>query len=135
MTRVTIPESLLACMQTHAAQSPTVEVCGLLGARRGVPVSCYPVNNAARDPAARFDMDARGQLDAMRTMRERGETLFAIYHSHPRGPSAPSAVDLQEAAYPQALYLILSPDRRGFEVRAWRLAASRFVAVELIAER
>ncbi|MEJ2687811.1 MAG: M67 family metallopeptidase [Gammaproteobacteria bacterium] len=134
MTHVAIPEALLACMRTHAAQSPAIEVCGLLGARRGVPTGCYPVANAAPNPASRFDMDVRGQIDAMRTMRERGEALFAIYHSHPRGPSAPSAVDLREAAYPQALYLILSPGRAGFQVHAWRLAGPRFVPVELIAE-
>lgn len=133
MNRVSIAGSLLTCMQKHAAQSPTAEVCGLLGARGGVPVSCFPVANTARDPTRRFEMDPRGQIDAMRAMRERGETLFAIYHSHPQGPPAPSAVDLHEAAYPQAVYLILSPGEHGFEVRAWRLTPSGFVPVDLIA--
>ena len=44
----------------------------------------------------------------MRTLRERGETLFAIYHSHPAGPATPRPPTFAEAAYPQALYLIIS---------------------------
>ena len=41
-------------------------------------------------------------------MRERGEQLLAIYHSHPRSADPqPSATDVRLAYYPSAVYLIV----------------------------
>ena len=41
-------------------------------------------------------------------MRERGEQLLAIYHSHPRSTEPqPSATDVRLAYYPSAVYLIV----------------------------
>jgi len=69
-----------------------------------------------------FAMDPTQQITAMRTMRERGETLFAIYHSHPNSPPLPSATDLAQANYPDTLYLIISLQTRGvLEMRGFYL--------------
>jgi proteasome lid subunit RPN8/RPN11 len=67
-------------------------------------------------------------------MRERGEELFAIFHSHPQAPAEPSATDLELAAYPDALYLIVSLNTKGvLELRGFRIDASRAVEeVELL---
>ena len=41
-------------------------------------------------------------------MRERGEQLIAIYHSHPRSANPePSPTDVRLAYYPSAVYLIV----------------------------
>ena len=41
-------------------------------------------------------------------MRERGEELLAIYHSHPRSAEPrPSETDVRLAYYPQATYFII----------------------------
>ena len=123
MQSVTLPRTLVNEMLHHAQLSPASEVCGLIGARTGVPSRCYPVANIAGEPGHLFQMDPRGQIDAMRAMRERGESLFAIYHSHPYSQPAPSETDLIEAGYPEALYLIVSLDTKGvLEMRGWRLA-------------
>ena len=59
----------------------------------------------------------------MKTMRENGETLFAIYHSHPSAPPEPSIHDLEGLGYPDALYLIISLNIKGvLEMRAWQRA-------------
>jgi len=97
----------------HAQLSPDGEVCGLIGSRDGLPSHCYPVANIATTPRRLFAMDPAQQIAAMRDMRERGEALFAIYHSHPAGPSFPSATDLAQANYPKTLYLIISLQTRG----------------------
>lgn len=131
----TLPRHLTQQLLHLAQASPDLEICGLIGARDGLPVSCYPVANAAAAPASRFQLDAQGQIDAMRSLRERGETLFAIFHSHPTAPAEPSAEDLAQAAYPEALYLIISLNTKGvLEMRSFRLQAdgAGFQEVELL---
>ncbi|MFA5531291.1 MAG: M67 family metallopeptidase [Thiohalomonadaceae bacterium] len=122
MSEIALPRSLVNRVLAHAQQSAEAEVCGLIGARNDTPVQVYPVPNAADDPSRLFVMEPAAQVRAMATMRERGETLFAIYHSHPHAPATPSARDLAEAAYPEALYLIISLDTRGvLDMRGYRL--------------
>lgn len=130
-----IPRLLVNQLLHHAQLSPDLEVCGLVGAKNGEPISCYPVANAATEPATRFQLDPKGQIDAMRAMRERGEELFAIFHSHPTAPAQPSAEDAAQAAYPDALYLIISLNTKGvLEMRGFRLQAdgAGFQEVELL---
>lgn len=108
----------------HLAQiSPEQEVCGLVGANADEqPITCYPIDNSADTPHNRFLLDPAQQIAAMRRMREQGETLFAIYHSHPHAPALPSPTDLEQAAYPQALHLIISLDTKGvLELRCFKL--------------
>lgn len=55
-------------------------------------------------------------------MRNQGEELFAIYHSHPTAPAQPSSADLELAAYPDAVYLIISLNTKGIlELRGFRI--------------
>ncbi len=107
----------------HLAQiSPNFEICGLIGSKNGLPTHCYPIKNAAEQPQQRFLLDAEQQISAMSTMRELGEDFFAIYHSHPTAPAIPSTHDLELAAYPDALYLIISLNTKGIlEMRGFKI--------------
>ncbi len=107
----------------HLAQiSPDLEICGLIGSKNGLPSSCYPVKNTAEHPQQRFQLDAAQQISAMAKMRDQGEQLFAIYHSHPTTPATPSITDLELASYPEALYLIISLDTKGvLEMRGFTI--------------
>ncbi|AEG02195.1 Mov34/MPN/PAD-1 family protein [Methylomonas methanica] len=112
----------------HLAQlSSDAEVCGLVGAdRHGLPCSCYPVDNAAANPQNRFSLEPGQQIAAMKHMRENGQTLFAIYHSHPTAPATPSATDIEQASYPDALHLIISLNTKGvLEMRAFKIAGNQ----------
>ena len=107
----------------HLAQiSPDLEVCGLIGSKNGLPSSCYPVKNTADQPRQRFQLDAGQQISAMAKMRDLGEQLFAIYHSHPAAPATPSITDLELASYPEVLYLIISLNTKGIlEMRGFKI--------------
>ncbi len=119
----TLPRSLVNLLLTQAQQSPEKEICGLVSSRNGQPTKVYPVPNIAAEPGRLFQMEPQGLIDAMRNMREQNKELFAIYHSHPRSPAVPSATDLQQADYPDALYLIISLDTKGvLEIRGYRLS-------------
>jgi proteasome lid subunit RPN8/RPN11 len=55
-------------------------------------------------------------------MRERGEQLISIYHSHPRAINPePSPTDVRLAYYPSAVYLIAGLGQSEPCVRAFRI--------------
>ena len=118
----------------HLAQiSPDIEVCGLIGSKNGLPTHCYPITNSAEQPRQRFLLDAGQQISAMTKMRELGEELFAIYHSHPTAPAQPSTHDLEQAAYPEALYLIISLNTKGIlEMRGFKIHQKTAVEIPLM---
>jgi len=98
----------------HAALlSPEQEICGLIGAAKGVASSCYPIENIAKQTKTRFQLDEKQQINAISSMRDKNETLFAIYHSHPSAPATPSETDIKLASYPEAFQLIISLNTKG----------------------
>ncbi|HEB92256.1 MAG TPA: M67 family peptidase [Gammaproteobacteria bacterium] len=122
MTPIPFPRPLINQILQQAQQAEDSEICGLVSARSGQPAHCYPVANAAEKPTHRFRMHPQQQIEAMRQIRERGEELFAIYHSHPHTPAVPSATDLREATYPDVLYIIISLATEGtLEMRGFHL--------------
>lgn len=131
MSTVAIPRTLVNRILEQAQRSPEAEVCGLIAGRQGQPLRCYPVANTDPRPEHHFLMEPHQQIAAMREMRERGEELFAIYHSHPDPPPLPSAEDLSQAAYPDALYLIVSLATKGtLQLRGFELKDGAMNAVD-----
>jgi [CysO sulfur-carrier protein]-S-L-cysteine hydrolase len=120
---VRIPRAVLNAILREAQRVPGEEVCGLVSGNCHGLQRCYPAANVAADRTRRFEVDAQSQIDTFRDMRERGEELAAIYHSHPDGPALPSSTDIAECQYPDVLYLIVSlrrdgvPEMRGFHIR------------------
>ena len=130
---IQIPRKLTNQLLHLAQLSPDLEVCGLVSSLNGVPSHCYPVANVAEHPQQRFQLDAGQQISAMAKMRELGEDLFAIYHSHPSAPALPSTHDLEEATYPEALYLIISLNTKGIlEMRGFKIDQKTAVEIPLI---
>lgn len=124
MEHIILPRQLVNQILHHAQTSPDTEVCGLITAKHGKPQRCIAVPNVSAHPERLFAMDPAGQIEAQRRMREQGEELFGIYHSHPHSPATPSATDLEQAGYPEALYIIVSLNTRGvLEMRGFRLRA------------
>ena len=122
MSAVRLPRSIVNQLLYLAQKSPEAEICGLISRDRRGFRKCYPVVNVADDKKHFFALDPKGQIDAMRSMREHGEELAAIYHSHPDSPALPSLADIEQHEYPGVLYLIISlgtkgaPEMRGFHI-------------------
>ena len=122
-TEICLPRKLTNQLLHLAQISPETEVCGLVGAdANGLPVSCYPVDNSAQTPKTRFLLEPSQQIAAMKAMREKDQSLFAIYHSHPDAPAEPSPTDIEQAGYPEAVHLIISLNTKGvLEMRAFKI--------------
>jgi proteasome lid subunit RPN8/RPN11 len=129
---VQIPRTLVNQLLHQAQLSPAQEVCGLVG-QNSEQCECYPIENVAVDASVLFALNASEQLAAFKTMQEKGQSLFAIYHSHPSSPPIPSSIDVEEANYSEALYLIISLNTKGvLEMRGFYLNGQSTEEVELI---
>ncbi len=133
MPIVHLPRPIVNQILAHVQRDEEREVCGLISSLNGKPHQCYEINNIAANPATHFKMDPGEQIDTMREIREAGAQLYAIYHSHPHGPAKPSAIDLKEAGYPDAVYLIISLDTTGIlEMRGFQIKQEIATEVALV---
>ncbi len=136
-----LPRPLVSRLLAQAQASPDEEICGLIAGKQiddddsEPEYTLYPIDNIAPDRRRRYQLDPAQQIAAMRDMRERNKPLVCIYHSHPHSPAIPSATDMAEAGYPEAVYLIISLDVKGvIEMRGWRLTppdSAREISVEV----
>jgi proteasome lid subunit RPN8/RPN11 len=113
-------------MSAHAREVSPAECCGLIG---GVgderAQSVYRLRNVAADTLVAYEAAAEDLFAAQKRMRERGEQLLGIYHSHPRSPDpVPSVTDVRLAYYPSAIYFIIGLSGREATLRAFRIAES-----------
>lgn len=107
------------------------EVCGLLGLRADGGIVHFPITNAERS-LTYYAMDGKELLRAMRTIEDEGWGL-AIYHSHTHTEAYPSRTDVELAAYPDAIHLIVSlQDRDTPQLRAFRIVEGRISEVPLL---
>jgi len=132
MNEISIPRKIVQNLLHHAQQTPNEEVCGLVSSKNNIATQTYPIKNIATNPAEFFNLDAQQQIKAMAEIRNKQEQLFAIYHSHPTAPAIPSKTDLDQAGYPDALYLIISLNVKGImEIRGYQLKNEQFIEVAL----
>ncbi|NOQ64597.1 MAG: hypothetical protein GQ582_08810 [Methyloprofundus sp.] len=129
---ITLPRKIVQNLLHHAQQTPELEVCGLISSQDQQPYRSYAIKNAADQPERFFQLDPQEQIQAMATMRDNNEQLFAIYHSHPTAPASPSKTDIALANYPEALYLIISLNTKGImELRAFKILEEHFTELAL----
>ncbi|MFZ4504379.1 MAG: M67 family metallopeptidase [Methylovulum sp.] len=127
-----LPRKLINQLLHLAQLSPEHEICGLIGLQPLHTYHCYPITNTAKQSQHQFLLDSSEHIAAMKTMREQNETLFAIYHSHPHAAAIPSLSDIQLAAYPDALYLIISLNTKGILVlRGYRINQQHAIEIPL----
>lgn len=118
----------------HIDQTPTVEVCGLIGGvwqpydRVAVAYSSVPIPNVDPQPTLRYRMSPKHQLKTMLLFMRQGWEVIGIYHSHTDGQAVPSPTDIAEATYSDAIYLIGVPYG---ELRGWRILRGRVEEVHL----
>lgn len=109
---------------TNAKEAAPAECCGVIGgSAEGLVRNVYPLRNVAADVRVSYEAAPEDLFSAQRQMRERGEELLAIYHSHPRAAEpVPSETDVRLAYYPKALYFIIGLGSSQPVIRAFRIA-------------
>jgi proteasome lid subunit RPN8/RPN11 len=112
---------LLGTMVRHFRSELPKEGCGILAGTGNVATRFIPITNRLASATA-YDMEPAELIAALRSVRESGERMLAIGHSHPGGPALPSRRDIDSAYYPEAAHIIVSlasaenPVARGFRI-------------------
>lgn len=128
-----IPKPVYDELLAHAREDAPNECCGLIGGSDGVAKTVYRARNAEASPL-RYNLDPQDQFRIMTAMDEKGEELAAIYHSHTASPAYPSQTDINLAAYPDALYLIVSLAKGEKDLRGYRIEDGVVTEVDLAVE-
>jgi proteasome lid subunit RPN8/RPN11 len=126
-----ITEAVKRAIEEHALCSRPAECCGLLSGERGLITDLHPLPNDADMPESRYFASPEDLFTAMRRIRETGQKLLGIYHSHPRTPAYPSTSDVEMAFYPEAFYFIISLEPR-VEMRAFKIEGVRIERVDVM---
>jgi len=126
---LTLGAEVLEEIIAHAKKAYPKEDCGVIA---GFDVGRFiPMKNVA-DTETEFEMDPQELIRVLRDIRNSGQRLIAIYHSHPKGPARLSSKDIERAYYPDAAHLIVSladPERP--RVAAFRIIDAQPMEVEV----
>lgn len=118
---VRIEQVYVSEMIEHAKQDVPNECCGVLLGREGRVTLLRRCTNAEQSPF-RYSVAPRELLEIDRQARENDWDVLAIYHSHTHTEAYPSPTDVRLAAYPDAIYILVSlkepePVVRAFHIR------------------
>jgi [CysO sulfur-carrier protein]-S-L-cysteine hydrolase len=130
---VRIPRAMYEEMVAHAREEAPNECCGMIGAQDGEARTLYRARNAEASPL-RYNLDPQDQFRIMKEMEERGQDLAAIYHSHTGSPAYPSQTDINLAAYPDAVYVIVSLAEAEHPLRGFHIRDGEVEETELVVE-
>jgi [CysO sulfur-carrier protein]-S-L-cysteine hydrolase len=129
-----ISQQLVDEIVAHAREDLPNECCGMVGGSDGEARAVYRARNEFATPYSfRIASDDQYRIQEVE-MRNRGEELLAIYHSHTKTAAYPSQTDLNEAEkWPEPMYLIVSlqdrvaPVVNGFWLRDLKIAEAELV--------
>jgi proteasome lid subunit RPN8/RPN11 len=131
MMKLEIGRSIFEEMVAHLRSVYPLEGCGLLAGLDSHVQSHYPIDNHLNSPVA-FEMEPAQLVASFMDFEGLGQSLLAIYHSHPDSAPTPSARDVQQANYPEAVQIIVSfeePDSP--KISAFKVFDGRFSPITL----
>jgi proteasome lid subunit RPN8/RPN11 len=137
VTAVRVPRVLAEAIVGHARIERPNEACGLvvgtaLAADGGTALRYVPCRNAAASPS-RYVVHRDDLLAVLAELDRTGAELWGVVHSHVRTAAVPSSTDIGEAAWPAAVYLLVSlaGGDAAPVLRAWRIGNGAAAELEL----
>jgi [CysO sulfur-carrier protein]-S-L-cysteine hydrolase len=128
---IRVRAEIFDAMLQHARHQPGGECCGLLAGHGGIITAIFPAENAHASANA-YEIAPRELFALFRRMREERLDHLGIYHSHPAGENKPSARDIEQAFYPEAVYFIISPQPDAPKpIRAFSIREGRILELEI----
>ncbi len=131
-----MPELILSQEQidkiiSHCRSEFPNESCGILSGKDNIVEKVYRMTNIDKSNVS-YMMDPKEQFQVMKEMRNDGDKMVAIYHSHPHSPAFPSAKDVNLAFYSDAVYLIVGlTDSERPEIKAFEIMENKISEVKI----
>ena len=127
-----LPQRVVDELIAHARAVEPNEACGLVAGDlgRGRGTTFHPARNALGSPY-RFDVHPEDLVRILDHIERAGLDLVAIFHSHPRSPAIPSALDRREARDPVPNLICGAGGDGPAVLRAWRIDGSDAVEIAL----
>ena len=124
-----LPPAVRAAIARHALGDAPRECCGFLLGNAGRVIYALPATNTSTTPLKRYRVDPREHIALQRILRRLTPRLaiVGVYHSHPRGPNAPSASDVREAYVPDWAHVIVDFSSRPLRITGWTIRKGRAV--------
>lgn len=116
-----ITKNVMQAIIAHAEKELPHEACGYLAATEGLVGRHYEMTNLDK-AGDHFSMDPREQFAAVKNMRDRGQQLCGVYHSHPETPARPSVEDIRLAFDPDISYVIISMQDKERIIKSFRIS-------------
>jgi len=130
---IRLPQEFAQEMIAQAREEAPYEACGVIAGKEGKAVKLYRTANAEHSPTT-YRLEPEEQYRILMEMEEKGWELWGIYHSHPAFPAYPSARDIEQAYFPESLYLIVSLAQEELEIKAFRIVEGEVREEELSIE-
>lgn len=119
MSVMKIKRNVLEKIIAQSEQGYPYEICGIIASTNGEQGDVlYKMKNISDNPKDGYFMDPAEQLKIFKTMRNKDESLFSIYHSHIDVGAYMSERDKNMAYYKDIFYLVISV-KKG-KVDYWR---------------
>ena len=127
-----LPNGVREAMLAHCGQHYPKEACGFLIIDAGGTVArIQPMRNVEDSPIG-YSMDPKEQLQVEKQLRQRGERVAGIYHSHTATAAYPSPVDVSLAISPDLSYVLESlKDRSTPDVKSYRIEGTTVTEEEV----
>jgi proteasome lid subunit RPN8/RPN11 len=117
-------------MHTDVCSRAPEEACGIVAGKAGRVLKVYPATNALHS-LVRYQLDPEEQLEIFNEIDQFGWELLGIYHSHPNGPNYPSATDIQEAYYPDSVYIIWAQSGGQWDYEGYHIRNGKFTEIPI----
>lgn len=126
-----LPATMRDDIVAHAREEAPRECCGIIAGKNGVLTKLYRMVNLY-DGIDFYEIDGWAILKLSDELDARGEEISVIYHSHPVSVAYPSVRDVENAGWPDSVYVICSLEHPEVPVlRAFRMVDGTIREVEI----
>lgn len=129
---VTLSAALHDEMIAHCRSRYPKEACGILAGTDETVEQVYRMTNVEDSPIG-YSMDPKEQLQIEKQMRQRGQRMVGIFHSHTSSDAYPSSVDVSLAISPDISYVLVSlTDQVQPDVKSYRIEGTTITPEEIV---
>lgn len=110
----------------HGISEAPLEACGYLAQKDGIVCRHIAMKNVDASPF-HYSMDPAQQFKVVKSLRDEGFVIRAVYHSHPVTPACPSAEDIKLAYDPELSYVIISLAETKVDIKSFTIQKEKVV--------